>query len=180
MRYKQKKMNAWSVKGTAHLIKPKEQENEAKMTMANESTCLVCLESNTCTGFSLVQLNDDESKCRHSVCRACLRHYLVQSENDRKTNATCPEPNCRIPILQSVVEDSLGRAYSPKVWMPTKKEQEAANGKNRDDDKESLDGDFKQWLRENGAVQCLNCHVFITQSEGCDAMQVGFQLFTWA
>ena len=57
--------------------------------------------------------------------------------------------------------------------MPTKEEQESEN----EEEEDTLDDDLKQWLRENGAVQCLNCHVFITQSEGCDAMQVRFQSF---
>ncbi|CAB9513859.1 ERGIC and golgi 2 [Seminavis robusta] len=125
--------------------------------------CLICLEDNACTGFSLVQLND-ESKCRHSVCRACLRHYLVQSENDRRTNANCPEPDCRAQMLQSVVEDILGRSYSPKVWIPGKVGEEKAQ---KEDPEESLE----RWLRENGAQQCLNCNVWITREEGCDAMQ---------
>lgn len=134
------------------------QEMKNPTAKSTPVVCLICFDDSATAGCALTGMSKDEA-CTHFACRVCMKHYLVQCENDRKERVRCPHPKCRNSVSGPVAKDILGRPYAPKKWKvdPTKTELP--------------DSATLAWLRMNEAQNCGNCNAWFVREDGCECMQ---------
>lgn len=111
-------------------------------------TCIVCLEDHL---DDLQVLNP----CKHKACLGCIKDWIETCESERHDEAKCP--HCRQVIEDTTCQNILGRQYTPKH-------------RTTEDVPLELDEFTMTWLQENGARQCLNCRMWMTNEETNDAL----------
>jgi len=103
--------------------------------------------------------------CGHACCRACMAMWAESSINDQKVNIRCPAPDCNYSLfdhdLKSLVDS-----------VTFERHQEHKNADYLKHLKTALkeDASLNKWLKSN-CRPCPECHVIVSRSEGCDAMQ---------
>ena len=140
-----------------------------KMT-ESQNQCMICFDTETQVNQGLVMCAND---CKHWICRPCLKTYLIHCENNRKTTAVCPHPDCQVVVRTELIQEVLERAYTPKVWQKMSNQDNDDGEEKKGEDELVDDSDFAKWLteNENEVQQCEHCSVWIYRDDGCYAMQ---------
>ncbi|CAB9499593.1 expressed unknown protein [Seminavis robusta] len=123
----------------------------------NDTTCPICLQE---------ERKEDEIatlgvNCSHSFCKSCLTHWIEYCESS-KPQALPGCPTCRVPINTWDIVRLSGRPFQERLPI--------AADEIKEDPEEELDEFFQTWLEENGAVKCINCHIWVTKNGGCDSV----------
>lgn len=103
--------------------------------------------------------------CGHACCRSCMKMWAETAINDQKVNIRCPAPACSYSLFDHDVQALV----SP---MAFERLQEHRNADYLKHLKSALKEDVRlnKWLKSH-CRPCPDCHVIVSRSEGCDAMQ---------